>query len=174
MLDSMLLLSYQPLTTRTRQYADWLLLRRTAGMCPLPLRRVDMGQESFDALLASGKTIVVPPGAAKVLQSIQELMLLDYKRASAVLEELWMVCDQQVIHLHPNESYTVCLRRLIKEYAEELMVPETTQTSFHMDMGRFIRDMKDHGDFARPFSDMAVEVIAQCDYIHDWNNIEND
>jgi hypothetical protein len=116
-LDRMLLLSYQELTTRTRQYAGWLLLGRTAGMCPLPLRRVDMGQEAFYALLASGKTIVVPPGAAKVLQSIQELMLLDYKRASAVLEELSMMRDQQVIHLHPNESYTVCRRRLVKEYA---------------------------------------------------------
>jgi hypothetical protein len=54
------------------------------------------------------------------------------------------------------------------------MVPETTQTSFRMNMGRFIRIMKDRGDFARPFSDMTVEVIAQCDYICDWNNIETD
>jgi hypothetical protein len=51
------------------------------------------------------------------------------------------------------------------------MVPETTQTSFRMNMSRFIRDMKDRGDFARQFSDM---VIARCDYICDWNNIETD
>jgi hypothetical protein len=62
----------------------------------------------------------------------------------------------------------------VKEYTEKLMVPETIQTSFRMSMGRFIRDMKDRGDFARPFSEIAVEVIAQCDYILDWNNIETD
>jgi hypothetical protein len=54
------------------------------------------------------------------------------------------------------------------------MVPETTQSSFRMNMGRFIRDVKDRGNFERPFSDMAVDAIAQCDYIRDWNNIETD
>jgi hypothetical protein len=69
-------LSYQPLTTRRRQYVEWLLVARRE-MCPLPLRRIDVGNAAFDGLMESRKSRAVPPGALVVIVSMEAIMMLD-------------------------------------------------------------------------------------------------
>jgi hypothetical protein len=63
----MLHLIYQPLATRHRQYAEWLLLRRHGPYFPLPIHRADDSKLVFESMLALENTLVVPQAAAVVL-----------------------------------------------------------------------------------------------------------
>jgi hypothetical protein len=147
-------------------------------MCPLPLRRIDVGNAAFDGLMESRKTRTVPPGAVVVMLSMEAIMMLDYKRASVVLKELWDICDPTVIQLHPDEAFEICLRALVKDFAETLLLPNSTKTEFTMAIRRQIREYKRDGLFSIGFTRMALKVIDFCDVVVHENyfekNIEED
>jgi hypothetical protein len=78
-------LSYQSLTTRRRQYVEWILVDHR-DMCMLPLNRIDVGNALFDRLMKSTNSRTLPPGAVVVMVSIEAIVVLDYKIASVVLK----------------------------------------------------------------------------------------
>jgi hypothetical protein len=98
-------------------------------MCPLPLRRIDVGNAAFDGLMESRKSRAVPLVAVVVMVSMEAITMLDYKRAIIVLKELWDICDPSVIQSHPDEAFEICLRALVKDFAETLLLPNSTKTN---------------------------------------------
>jgi hypothetical protein len=121
-------------------------------MCPMPLRHIDVGNAAFDGLMETRKSRAVPPGAVVVMVSMEAIMMLDYKRASVVLKELWDICDPSVIQSHPDEAFKICLRALVKEFAETLLLPNSTKTEFRMAIRVQIRQYKRDGLFSIGFT----------------------
>jgi hypothetical protein len=53
-------------------------------------------------------------------------MVLDYKRASVVLKELCEICDPTVIQFHPDETFNICVRALVNDFADNLRLTNST------------------------------------------------
>jgi hypothetical protein len=89
-----------------------------------------------------------------------------------VLKELWDICDPSVIQSHPDEAFKICLRALVKDFAETLLLPNSTKTEFRMAIRVRIRQYKRDGLFLIGFTRMALKVIELCDVIVDENDFQ--
>jgi hypothetical protein len=140
-------LSYKPLTTRRRQYAEWHLVAHGRGMCPLTPHHIDVGNVAFTGLMESINNHAVTHGEVVVMVYMEAIMMLEYTRASVALKELWDISDPIVIQLHPAGAFEICLRALVKDFAENLLLPNLTKTEFRMVMRGRIRKYKGMGYF---------------------------
>jgi hypothetical protein len=90
---------------------------------------------------------------------MEDIVMLDCKRASVVLKELWEICDPTVIQLQPGEAFKILLRALVKDFAEDLPLPNSTKNEFRMTLRGRIRTYKRGGLFSIYFKRMALKVI---------------
>jgi hypothetical protein len=145
---------------------------RGRNMCPLPLRGGEVGNAAFDGLVASRTAPEVPRGAVVVMVSMGDIVVFGCKRASVVLKELWEICDPTVVQLHPEEVFEICVRALVKDFAETFLLPNSTKTEFIMVIRGRIRTYKREGLFLIGVMRMVLKVIALCDVVVNENDFQ--
>jgi hypothetical protein len=124
-----------------------------------------VGQEAFDAMRQAGKILVVPPGAEKVAEGMDEITLLDLRHMKGSMILLRDICDPGVQWLSPNNVFDECLKHIVEDYCERLDVPATTQCRLFVTTCQHIRQLKQTNVFVhKSLMVVNVLIIEWCEH----------
>jgi hypothetical protein len=143
------------------------LLKRQ-NLVHVALKTRDVEFAAFEKMRSAGKLLSVPQWDDKVIESIDNLIIMDNSNAITLVTFMWDIYDPAKPGKNPNTVYEDCLHNFVQEFLEEIfMGTRQDQLEFTEEAHLYIADMKSAGCFERPFHVTLLMILQWCDQQRD-------
>jgi hypothetical protein len=90
---------FSSLTTRSRSYASWLLIKR-GGLAPIAIQRAHLGNRASIILVQERKAVEVPGDLDTVAADLEALAETQSDAGSVISRKLWLIVQEGTQHLY--------------------------------------------------------------------------